>query len=525
MSSGSSAKIKPTSLDAPGTGRRLSYTSIKNKFGPATAQETLNYKPRKWDIWVLGMTIVMGGQSLGWNASLSSDPIYSIAAYFLVGTGYITLCSSISELSGSLPFAGGAYGIALCTLGFLPAFLIGCFEALEYIMLAASATISFGDMLAALEPSLDSYKLLVYAMLYGVSLAVNIIGDTLFWRFNIALGSLSLLILLIYCFGAIPFADFRKNYQLNTMHRNSGFTAFVQVMPWTARFFMGIEAVDLACERVIKPKIWIPFGQMTGMATLFVTRAMVLFVALSLPPGEIPLAASISPFNYCFTRLFRMSYQWATLLSVPSAYASSFGFIWAYGKILSGMSFSNLLPPIFAKCEYRTGTPAGAALCGSILGYIVCMISYFASGSSEYIGFLCLMLAFTSYIGQCVGYICLKVNYPNLTGSNFRSPFGVAGAMYSLCVWVLCFVSVAGFQSNGGKEVGAYCVVVVIVASVCLGYSKKRQTFSAAENRIMLVAHVMKFNVKRAHDNQAPSSRQSQQQTRKQTRKQLHSNE
>lgn len=111
------------------------------------------------------------------------------------------------------------------------------------------------------------------------------------------------------------------------------------------------------------------------------------------------------------------------------------------------------------------------------------------------------MLAFTSYSGQCVGYVSLKINYPHLTGSNFRSPFGVAGALYSLCVWVL-FIAVAAFQSNSWKEVNAFCVVEVIVAAVYQGYSKKRQTFSAAENRILLIAHVMKFNIKRAHDNQ-----------------------
>lgn len=340
----SDVKVEPGSSDIPGATRKLSYTSIRNQFGPPAAQATLDYKPGKWDIWVLRMAIVLGGQSLGWNEGLSNDPIYFIAAYVFVGSGYITLCCAISELSGSLPFAGGAYGIARCTLGFFPAFLIGCFEALVYIMLAASSSIYVGAMLVELKPSLDSYKLLIYAFLYAVSLFVNIIGDKLFWRSNMCLGSLSLLILLVYGFGSIPLADFEKNYQLNTLHKTAGLSAFVQVMPWAARFFMGIEAVDLACERVVKPKIWIPFGQMTGMATLFATGTIVLFVSLSLPPGEIPLALSVSPLNLCFTRLFQMPYRWAALLSVPAAYASSFVFMWAYGKILSVMSFSKLLP-------------------------------------------------------------------------------------------------------------------------------------------------------------------------------------
>lgn len=501
MVSGRSSSIEPEAPKPPGLNRKLSYTSIKNEFGPAAAQKTLNYKPCKWDIWVLGMTIVMGGQSLGWNGGLLNDPTHFIIAYFLVGSGYIMLCCCISELSGSLPFAGGAYGIARCTLGFFPAFLIGCFEAAVYIILAASAIIYTGGLLVVLAPSLASYELLIYAILYFVSLAINITGDTLFWGSNAFLGSLSLLIVLVYCFGAIPFADFEKNHQTNALHKTKGFAGFLQVLPYATRFFMGIESVDLACERVLQPKLWIPFGQMTGMMTLFVTGASILLVALSLPIATNPLATDIAPLNLCFMHLLNTSYNSATLLSLPAAFASAFGFIWAYGKILSGMSFSHLLPPIFAKCAYRTGTPAGAALCGSVLGYMLCMISFFASGSIDVINGLCLMLAFTSYIGQCVGYFSLKVNYPNLTGSNFRSPFGIVGALYALCVWVLCFIAVAGFQSHNTRGIGIYCAVIAIVAAIYHGYSKKRQTFSAAENRIMLVAHVTKFNVKRARSN------------------------
>lgn len=484
----------------PELDRKLSYTSIKTKYGPPAAQGTLDYKPGKWDMWVLGMTIVMGGQYIGWNGGLTNDPAHFIAAYFLVGTGYITLCCCISELAGSLPFAGGAYGIARCTLGFFPAFLIGCFEATVYIMLAAYSMVLVGGMLSALEPSIDAYRPLIYAVLYLTGLAVNIVGDTPFWGSNVAMGLLSLLILLIYCFGAIPYADFGKYNQANALHLAGGFSGFMQVMPRASRFFMGIESVDLACERVVKPKLWIPFGQMTGMVTLFVTGAMVLFVSLSLPPGESPLAASLSPFNICFMRLFKISYNSATLLSLPATYASGFGFIWAYGKILSGMSFSKLLPQICAKCSRRTGTPMGAAICGSIFGYAMCLVIYFAPEQNQYLYSICLMFAFTSYIGQCIGYISLKINYPNLTGSNFRSPFGIAGAAYSLCVWLLCFVAVIGFQGNNGKEFVCYIVIVAIMAAIYQGYSKKRQTFSAAENRIMLVAHVMKFNVKRAHN-------------------------
>lgn len=480
--------------------RKLSYTSIKNKYGPPAAQNTLNYKPGKWDMWVLGMTIVMGGQYMGWNYALQSGITNYIIAYFLVGSGYITLVMCISELAGSLPFAGGAYGLARCTLGFFPAFLIDSFEALEYITLAAYSVMVVGDIFEALVPSIHAYRLIIWAAIYTVTIYVNIIGDTPFWGSSVFLGSLSFLVLLVYCFGAIQFTDFSRYADANVLQTGHGFMGFLRVLPFTARFFMGIEAVDLACERVIQPKLWIPFGQITGTLTLFVTGTMVLFVTVSLPSGERVLAEEIAPFNNCFTRLFHISYNAATLLSLPAIYASSFGFIWAYEKILSGMAFSKLMPPVMAKCAYPTGTPKGAVICGSMVGFLICAITTWAGSAKRHIYYLCLLFAFTSYTGQCIGYISLKINFSKLTGSNFRSPFGIVGAVYSLCVWLLCFASMISLQQNSDAIVACYVSVVLFLAVVYHGYSKRRQTFSTAENRIMLVPHVMKFNVRRARN-------------------------
>lgn len=162
------------------------------------------------------------------------------------------------------------------------------------------------------------------------------------------------------------------------------------------------------------------------MITLFVTGAGILLVSLSLPPGEVSLTVYLI---FCFSRLLELFYISATLLSLPAVFASASGFIWAFGKILLGMSFYNLLPSMFAKCAYRTGTPVGAVLCGPFLGYMLCVTSCYASRSRERINVHCLLLAFTSYIGQCVGNVLLKVKYPKLAGSNFRSHFGIAGTV------------------------------------------------------------------------------------------------
>ena len=58
------------------------------------------------DMWCLGITIVVGGEYVGWNASLDAGFGNVLVATFLMATAYICLVFCIAELSSALPFAG-----------------------------------------------------------------------------------------------------------------------------------------------------------------------------------------------------------------------------------------------------------------------------------------------------------------------------------------------------------------------------------------------------------------------------------
>ncbi|GLE11425.1 hypothetical protein PINS_up023841 [Pythium insidiosum] len=88
----------------------------------------------------------------------------------------------------------------------------------------------------------------------------------------------------------------------------------------------------------------------------------------------------------------------------------------------------------------------------------------FAPSLSDYLFNVCILSAFMSYTGQCIGYISLKRSYKNITSSAFRSPFGVAGAVYSMAVWALAIVSIVAFQGHGGVEIGAFAGVVALLS-------------------------------------------------------------
>ena len=75
---------------------------------------------KDYDMWALGITIVIGGQYFAWNAALSAGFGSFFIATCIIASGYGCLILCIAELSSGLPFAGGSYGLARVTAGIYP---------------------------------------------------------------------------------------------------------------------------------------------------------------------------------------------------------------------------------------------------------------------------------------------------------------------------------------------------------------------------------------------------------------------
>ncbi|EGZ18000.1 hypothetical protein PHYSODRAFT_300853 [Phytophthora sojae] len=464
--------------------------------GPS-ADNTIKYRHGKLDIFLLGITIVIGGQYFCWNEGINAGIYSFLIGYFLIATAYITLCSCTAEITGALPFAGGSYGLARCTLGFYPAFMVGCCEALEYIAYVSASVISFVDLIVDAAPSLDAYSPLLWALFYVSSLLIQIKGGHVFWVFNLGIGIISLLIVIIYCLGSLAFVDFAEYGADPNLKFVDGFSGFMKALPLASWFFVGVEALSLSSDQVDQPKKIVPLAQVSCVVTLSITGLVVYFVTASLPPGLASLPTELVPFNRGFTLMFNIPHHVATILSLPATYATAFGFMWCYGKLIAAMAMSRLLPKFLSKTTKEHESPYGALIAGSAVSYGLCIVSYFVPAVGKNLFRICILSAFMSYTGQCIGYISLKRNYKNIKSSEFQSPFGVAGAVYSMTIWILATIAVVAFQDNDGVEIIAFGVTVTLLTLFYFGYSRTRQTFSAAENRVMLVAHVTKFNVKK----------------------------
>ncbi|KAF0719590.1 hypothetical protein As57867_000918, partial [Aphanomyces stellatus] len=164
-------------------------------------KDRIQHAHSTWDLWAIGITIVLGGHFTSWNAGLAAGTLGFGLAVLVVGLAYVCLACSMAEMTSMLPFAGGVYGLARCTLGFCVGFVLGMCEVLEYILYDASVNVSLGKALAAAWPALEPYQPLVWATSFGLSLTLLSLGGKLYWRFNFSLALVLLLLVLIYVCG------------------------------------------------------------------------------------------------------------------------------------------------------------------------------------------------------------------------------------------------------------------------------------------------------------------------------------
>lgn len=316
------------------------------------------------------------------------------------------------------------------------------------------------------------------------------------------IGIASIGILVIYGLGAMPYVDFRANaLSQEEFFFIDGFVGILRQLPYAAWFYAGIENLNLASNEVKAPKTTIPGAQVSGVWTLFLTGILTFFVTVALPGGGgvLEIAKNVAPLNNGFHHMLSTKSNAMTLFSIPATYGVAYGFMWSYGRLIHSMAISGLYPAFLARSSSEYGTSYAAIAFGSAIGYISCLVVQAAKWNADDVFLLCLLAAFISYSGQCIGYICLKVLYPAIAQSHYQSPFGVPGAAFALVIWLLGIVSILALQERALKRSFTALLILLFVTLFYVLYARHRQRLSPEEQRVLMVAHVAKFNAMRRH--------------------------
>jgi ethanolamine permease len=191
--------------------------------------------------------------------------------------------------------------------------------------------------------------------------------------------------------------------------------------------------------------------------------------------------------------MFGMTGSKAELLSIPATYATAFGFIFSYGRLMLAMSESRLLPRIL---RVKWGNAASAStsastIVGSIIGYMVCIFVYFFPAVEKHLFNICILSAFGAYLSQFVGFINLRTRLADLPRL-YHSPLGLCGAYYGIAVFSLAAISVVVFQKDGHMAFITVFSIAVLTSAHYFCTAKHHQKFSKDELKTLFNAHVFK---------------------------------
>jgi len=452
-----------------------------------------------FNVWSLGISIAIGGTFMSWNQGLSCGFGNFLLATSMVGLAYFSLIVCISEMLSALPFAGGAYGIARCTLGFYPGFLVGCCEAFELIISVSQAALACASMICNIFGIAESVASpLICILLYIFSAGIQIQGGILFWRAANTMAVASCIFLLVFLVTAFKHTSFDRYAVSTSPLFHCHVSGFLLNLPLSAWFYGGVETLAFTCDLATtsNPKTAVPRGSVVCISTLIAVSLSIALVASSLPPGLDFLQLQTFPLNTGFMYL-GVSFQMASFFSFIPTFASLFGFMFAYGRLLFFLATSGLLPEYLSRRWKPRKTPAAAIIAGSLVSYGASLLIFFFPLLGNNIFNICILPAFVGYCAQCVGYINLKIRFAKLKRL-YHSPLGVFGAIFALFVFLICIVSILGFQQDHQTALICNAVVLFLLSVYYFTVAQARQTFSAEEQKIYGTSRVIRSDLQAA---------------------------
>eukprot|EP01033_Poteriospumella_lacustris_P010983 gene10983-7818_t len=344
-----------------------------NSSGKSNKSRT--YRATSWDVYCLGLTIVIGGQIIFWNKGLKEGFWKFFVSMLLVGTGYLCLTLCLAEMTSMMPFAGGSFGYVRCTLGPVTGYLVGCCEAAEYILYVASAVVEIGRLLTVITELSPSFEPLYWISFYAISLVIQMKGGRTFWRFNAVIAIITLLLIVMYCLASLPNVNFAKfaisdsDHEPGTRHLGRMFEEIFHFFPLVSWFYVGVESMTLSCDDIPQANRRVPWMMVCSMLTLLVTSTSIVLTSCSQAPGTTMLPLADLPLSPGYAHAFNYaSPRFLAILAMPGTFSTSFGFMFAYGRQLKAMARSGLLPGYLGQAWGAEGVPLTALLTGSIIG-------------------------------------------------------------------------------------------------------------------------------------------------------------
>lgn len=326
-----------------------------------------------WQLWGIAVGLVISGEYFGWSYGWATAGTMGFAvASLIVAAMYTTFIFSFTELTTSIPHAGGPFAYAHHAFGPLGGYVAGAATLIEFVFAPPAIALAIGAYLNVQFPALVPRHVAVAA--YLVFMLLNIVGVEVAAAFELSVTILAILELLIFMAvvsRGFSIAHFVKGGWAGSDHFNAhALPGIFAAIPFAIWFFLAIEGVAMAAEEAKNPKRSISIAYIAGILTLVVLAAGVMLFAGA--AGDWTKLANINdPLPRAMRYVVGSASGWLHMLvwlGLFGLVASFHGIILGYSRQIFALARAGFLPSWLARVHPRFQTPYRAILAGGVVG-------------------------------------------------------------------------------------------------------------------------------------------------------------
>ena len=347
-----------------------SFPHSAGKSGPANhLKPTLS----TLQLWGIAVGLVISGEYFGWSYGWAqAGTLGFMVTTVLIATMYSCFIFSFTELTTSIPHAGGPFAYARRAFGPFGGMVAGFATLVEFVFAPPAIAMAIGAYLNVQFPSLDPKLVAVGA--YAVFMALNIVGVSIAATFELFVTILAIFELLVFM-GVVAPGFSVANFVAGGWSGQDSFSmaaipGIFAAIPFAIWFFLAIEGAAMAAEEAKDPKRTIPIAYIAGILTLVVLAFGVMIMAGG--AGDWTQLSNINdPLPQAMKIIVGDSSGWLHMLvwlGLFGLIASFHGIILGYSRQIFALARAGYLPPFLAAVHPRFKTPHRAILAGGVVG-------------------------------------------------------------------------------------------------------------------------------------------------------------
>ncbi len=389
-------------------------------------------------LWAIAVGLVISGEYFGWNYGWGvSGTVGFLIATLIVTVLYITFIYSFTELTTSIPQAGGPFAYAHRAFGWWGGLVAGYATLVEFLIAPPAIAFALGSYTHFLYPSVS--VLVVALICYVIFISINLLGIKESATFSLVVTILAVGELLVYIGIVSPHFSY-DTFMTDPMP--FGWHGVFEALPFAIWFYLAIEGVAMVAEEVEDPKRTISLGYIYGILTLVVLALSVMIVTggvthwKNLSDIDYPLPAALGIVlgrDNSFTHLFAS-------LGLFGLIASFHGTIIGYSRQIFALARAGYLPKVLGEVNRKYQTPHWALLAGGVIGCVALLI-----GSTDQVIILAALGAVVMYIISIFALFKLRISEPDMERP-FIAPFYPYFPAISLLLSTLCLVTIVYYN-------------------------------------------------------------------------------